>query len=78
MKKFISSLFLGLATLFLLSPLLLLWFIHGNYERYVWIIQGPYPFSNFGSGPFQVGMIVILLVFSAVFFGIYALLRSND
>nr|NIS38286.1 hypothetical protein [Candidatus Saccharibacteria bacterium]NIV03772.1 hypothetical protein [Calditrichia bacterium]NIV72064.1 hypothetical protein [Calditrichia bacterium] len=41
---------------FLASPLFLYWFIHGDYDRYLWIINGPYPFSHFGSAPFQAAM----------------------
>ena len=48
-----SSLLLGLGTILLASPFLLWWWIHGSYERYVWIIGGPYPYDNLG-GPFQV------------------------
>lgn len=62
-KVFISDLLLGLGFIFIISPAILYWFIHGNYERYIWIINGPYPFSHFGGGPFQllmsVGMFII-------------------
>ncbi|MCA0970813.1 hypothetical protein LCM20_09445 [Halobacillus litoralis] len=72
--KLLSSLFLGLSLLFFLSPVGLYWFIHGDDDRYVWIIKGPYPFSQFGSGPFQlwmgIGLVltgVICAVISLVF-----------
>jgi hypothetical protein len=55
-RSFISDLLLGWGVILTISPLLLYWFIHGNYERYVWIINGPYPFSHFGGGPFQLFM----------------------
>lgn len=59
---FISDLLLGLGFIFIISPAILYWFIHGNYERYIWILNGPYPFSHFGGGPFQLFMSVGLFV----------------
>ena len=61
--EIISSLILGLGFISLTSPLLIYWFINGNYERYIWIISGPYPFNSFGSGPFQLFMFLGLLIF---------------
>ena len=49
----LSSLLLGLGLVYLASPFLLWWWIHGAYERYVWIIGGPRPYDSFGGGPFQ-------------------------
>jgi hypothetical protein len=46
-----SSLLLGFGTMLLASPFLLWWWIHGSYERYVWIIGGPYPHDYLGGGP---------------------------
>ncbi|MBA2176104.1 hypothetical protein H0266_14500 [Halobacillus locisalis] len=60
----LSSLFLGISFLSFISPFLLYWFIHGDDERYVWIISGPYPFSHFGSGPFQLWMGIGFLLMS--------------
>ncbi len=48
--------------MFLASPFLLLWWIHGDYERYVWIISGPYPYDNFGGGPFPLFMYLSLFL----------------
>lgn len=57
MKKFLldlfASLLLGIGCLALLSPAFFYWWIHGNYERYIWIINGPAPYSSFGGGPYQ-------------------------
>lgn len=61
-KVFISDLLLGLGFIFIISPAILYWFIHGNYERYIWILNGPYPFSHFGGGPFQLFMSVGLFI----------------
>ena len=41
---------------FLAKPFILRWRIHGDYERYVWIISGPRPHDKFGGGPFQLVM----------------------
>lgn len=60
--KFGTSLFLGFSFIFFVSPIFLYWFIHGNYDRYVWIINGPYPFSHFGGGPYQLWMGLGLVV----------------
>lgn len=46
----------------MISPILLYWFIHGSYERYIWVINDPYPFSQFGSGPFQMITYITLFV----------------
>ena len=46
-----SSLLLGFGTMLLASLFLLWWWIHGSYERYVWIIGGPYPHDYLGGGP---------------------------
>lgn len=61
-KVFISDLLLGLGFIFIISPAILYLFIHGNYERYIWILNGPYPFSHFGGGPFQLFMSVGLFI----------------
>ncbi len=50
----------------MLSPFALNWWIHGDYERYIWIIRGPYPYSNFGGGPFQLAMYVGLFLFGVI------------
>ena len=52
------SLSLGLGTIFLLSPLALYWWINNDQERYLWIIQGPNPYNQFGSGPIQLAIYI--------------------
>ena len=79
MKTFLklgTSLFLGFSFVFFVSPIFLYWFIHGNYDRYVWIINGPYPLSNFRGGPYQLWMGLGLLVVGLFCLGI-SLLGSN-
>jgi len=71
-KECAAALFFGLGFVFLISPVLLYLFIHGSYERYMWIIQGPFPFSHLGGGPFQI------LVYSSLFIvGIISIVIST-
>lgn len=42
-----------LAGVFILSPVILYWWIHGDYQRYFWIINQPYPLSHLGSFGYQ-------------------------
>jgi len=52
----------GMGIMFIVSPLFLYWWIHGDYDRYLWIIKGPYPYSNFGSALYQ------LFLYGGLFF----------
>jgi hypothetical protein len=65
--ELLQCILLGWGSLLLLAPLPLYWFIHGDTERYLWIIGGPSPFSSFGSGPFQLAMYVGLVASGSVF-----------
>ena len=71
-----SSLLPGLGTILLASPFLSLWWPHGSYERYVWIINGPYPYDNLGGGPFGVMVYSGLLAAGFVMTSIALILRS--
>ncbi len=77
---FTASLLLGLGTILVLSPLFLWWFIHGDYERYMWIINGPYPFSAFGGGPFQLwvgtGLLAAGFLFMILSLFVHKLIRN--
>lgn len=57
-----STLAMGTGILVVASPAALYWFIHGDDERYLWIIRGPYPFSHFGGGPSMLWVGVGLLL----------------
>jgi|GEM_PF-1912783 len=72
-----ASVLLGLGTIGILSPFLMYWFIHGNYDRYIWIIHGPYPFSSFGGGPFQLFMDVGLMLAGAILIIISLILKGT-
>lgn len=55
-------LLLGAGIVLVLSPLAIYWFIHGDAERYLWIISGPAPFNSLGSGPFQLVVYAGLII----------------
>jgi len=81
MKKYIifdllRSLLIGTGFIFLISPLLLHWWIHGDYERYLWIIHGPAPYSQFGSGPYQLFMYIALLMIGFVLLALSLIFRK--
>ncbi|WP_048601963.1 hypothetical protein [Rubeoparvulum massiliense] len=78
LKSFISDLLLGLGFVFIISPAILYWFIHGNYDRYIWIISGPYPFSHFGGGPFQLFVSAGLLIIGIGLIGISRILKRRS
>jgi len=73
----LSDLLLGLGFIFTISPIIVYWLIHDNYERYIWIINGPYPFSRFGGGPFQLFMYTALFVIGVVLVTISMYLKKN-
>lgn len=77
MKKYISHLFLGMGFIFIVSPAILFLFIHGDYERYIWIINGPYPFSYFGGGPFQLFMYLGLFIVGITLIVISLVLKAR-
>jgi hypothetical protein len=56
--------------------MILYWFIHGNYKRTIWIINGPYPFSHFGGGPFQLFISISLFVIGISCIGISVFLKK--
>ncbi|SHJ64833.1 hypothetical protein SAMN02745751_03038 [Dethiosulfatibacter aminovorans DSM 17477] len=62
---YILQLLPGLGFMFILSPFILHWFIHGSHDRYIWIINGPYPFYSFGSGPFLMFIYAALFLFGS-------------
>jgi hypothetical protein len=75
-KKVLSNVVLSLGIIVVSSPFILYWFIHGNYERYIWIIRGTFPFNSFGSGPFQLFMYIGLSVIGVILIGLSILLKN--
>ena len=57
-----SAFLLGLGGILMAAVPALYRFIHGDRERYVWIISGPEPFGQFGGGPYQAWLYGSLLV----------------
>lgn len=54
----------GLGPVLVLSPIFFYWLNHVSSERYEWLINGPGPFDQFGSGPYQLfnlGLFPLLL-----------------
>ena len=48
-----------------------------NYERYRWIINGPYPFGHFGGGPFQLFMYLGLFIVGIILIVISLVLKAR-
>jgi hypothetical protein len=65
-----SAALIGVGLVALAMPFFLYWLIHGDYDRYVWLINGPPPFDEFGSGPFQ--LLMYLGFFSTGVGGVFA------
>ncbi|OAB47167.1 hypothetical protein PBAT_07770 [Paenibacillus antarcticus] len=76
-KQYLSSLFLGISFILFVCPIFVYWFVHGNDDRYIWIISGPFPFSHMGSGPVQVWMFVGLLIFAFICWAISSFLSRT-
>ena len=71
-----SSAVLGLGLVLVAMPFFVNWLIHGDYDRYIWLINGPKPFDSWGGGPYQLwlhvsfflwglGMVALGLLFRA-------------
>ena len=75
--EIVSSIILDIGILFLLSPVLLYWWIHADYERYLWIINGPGLLSNFGSGPYQLVLYGVLALVGIMFIVVARILRRR-
>ena len=48
-----NKVLLILSSGFILSPLIIIWWM-SDYDRYLYLISGPFPFSSLGSAPFQI------------------------
>lgn len=72
---FLSNFILSTGVLTIISPILLYWFIHGDYERYIWIINGQFPFKSFGGGPFQLLMYMGLFILGVVLISVSLIIK---
>ena len=77
LKIILSNLLLLIGIEICLSPFILYWFIHGDYDRYIWIINGPFPFNSFGGGPFQLLMYGGLLITGLVLIAISLIIKRK-
>ncbi len=66
---------LGFGIILVTSPLLLYWWIHGSYERYIWIISGPAPYDKLGGGPYQLFVCAALFFIGILLIGIALILK---
>ncbi len=73
----VSSALLGMGIQFLLVPPLFWWWLHGSRERYLWIISGPLPYSQFGSGPLQLWIAVFSGTLGIALFLLGVLMRKR-
>jgi len=71
--KITSALALILGTSLFLSPLLLIW-ITDDYQRYVWVINGPYPFNTLYDGPMMLRLTACLYFLGGILLAISFLL----
>ncbi len=60
-KLSILDIMVGLGFLLIISPFIIYWFITSDYERYICIISGSYPFNQLGSGVFQLWLYIALI-----------------
>jgi uncharacterized membrane protein len=61
-QRLVRNLLLWIGVIFIISPILLYCCIHSKHERYIWIINQPFPLNYFRGGPFQLWMDVILVL----------------
>ncbi len=66
---------LGIGAFLLALPIALYWWINGNEDRKIWIINGPYPYSHFGGGPYQAWIGLVLLLSGLVVISLGLTLR---
>ena len=72
-----SSSLLGVGITSVLAAPAFWWWVNGNRERYLWIINGPPPYDRFGSGPLQLWIGVLLAATGVGLFMLGAILRGK-
>jgi len=56
-------------------PLLLWWLLDSDSERYIETINGPFPFSHLGGGPFRMLVYVLAGILTVILLGAGFLVR---
>jgi hypothetical protein len=64
-KYLISNLFFLLALFFFSGNFIFYYWLHGDFERYLWIINQPWPLSHLGGSSVQL-LIYIAFTFTAL------------
>jgi len=66
-----------LGALLLCAPLLLFWWAT-DFDRYVSMINGPFPFSHMGGGPFQLAFYTVVFLLGLVCLGMGFITSRNE
>ena len=68
-----NTVFFVLLLLSLLGGVFVYWLLNGDYERYIGVIQLPYPFNQLGSTPVQLYFVYFPLILLTIIFFIISL-----
>lgn len=61
-RNMLSLILFGIGAIFVISPFTLYWFIHDSYDRYIWIINGPFQLGMY-SAFFFIGVLLLIAAF---------------
>lgn len=72
-------LLLSLGILFLLTSIVLYWFLYSDSDRYVWLIHQPYPLSHIGGMHFSSFILgtPIIIGIAFIIFSIFVKFRKD-
>jgi len=73
----LTSAILGIGLLLLATPFFLWWFLGGDMERRWWVTHGPYPLSEFGSGPFFIATVALIFFLGLILLFIAWIMRKR-
>lgn len=76
-KQIIRIILLTLGIILLIIPVIFYWWLHGSYDRYLWIIHGPFPFSHLGSAPVQLFLGIGLFLGGVILIGVSWILTKR-